>query len=245
MRLDDERINQIKDCFVPEGCSLPPEQFVQFVSDIEASIAEYENAESDGSSREVKKALARLWGLAQEDDPPIGQIRAAIEKLPKGALEFIERRLAAGTFLTSVTDFRQWARAADASDLVVAARRLSAYGASWQTGRSRGSGRRSGPRLEPTVGRAQRGGRPSNASKVNLIALLAMDWLRATGNEPQPGRDIGWGFGYLVHSVFGWINMLDEDDDSAHHALRQYWEAVEEGRTRTESEADEAQGNRR
>jgi hypothetical protein len=92
----------------------------------------------------------------------------------------------------------------------------------------------------------QRGGRPSNASKLNLIAFLAMDWFQATGNEPKPGRGSNTGFGALVYLVFEWLDLLDQDDasdESGLHVLRQYWEAVEEGtRDGPESAADEAQG---
>ena len=98
-------------------------------------------------------------------------------------------------------------------------------------GRSRGSGKRSGPRLKSLSVPVQRGGRPSNVDKFGLIAFLAIDWVCATGEEPKRGRDISQGFGYLVHAVFGWIDELDQDDDSVHHALRQYWEAVKEGVT--------------
>lgn len=195
---------------------------------IETSIAAHLDAEKDGAP-EVTKDLARLWRLAQEDDPSVGQIRAAIEKLSKGAVGFIDRRLSAGVFLPGVTDFRGWARSAKASDLLLATRILSSYGASWQVGRSRGSGQRSGPRLKPLSVAAQRGGRPSNVDKFGLIAFLATDWVFATGKEPKRGRGIAQGFGYLVHAVVGWIDELDQDDDSVQHTLRQYWEAVKEG----------------
>jgi hypothetical protein len=228
MQLNDDQKLQIEDALSTAGYSLGRQQLTQFVFNIGTSINAHLDAENDGSP-EVKKDLARLWRLAQEDDPPVGQIRAAIEKLSKGAFEFIDQRLSAGVFLPGVTDFRRWARSAEASDLVIAARTLSSYGASWQEGRSRGSGKRSGPRLKPLSVVAQRGGRPSNVDKLSLIAFLATDWVSATGKEPKRGRDLAQGFGYLVHAVFGWIDESDQDDDSVHHVLRQYWEAVKEG----------------
>ena len=174
--------------------------------------------------------------LSQEDDPSVGQIRAAIEKLSNGAAGFIDQRLSAGVFLPGVTDFRIWARSAKASDLLIATRTLSSYGASWQEGRSRGSGKAaSGPRLKPLSVAAQRGGRPSNVDKFGCIAL-ATDWVFATGKEPKRGRGIAQGFGYLVHAVFGWIDELDQDDDSVQHALRQYWEAVKRVRVERQPE---------
>jgi hypothetical protein len=228
MVLNDDQKLQIQEAVLTAGLSLPRQQLTRFVLSVETSIAAHLDAKS-GDSPQIKRDLARLWQLAQEDDLPVGQIRAAIEKLSKGALHFIDRRLSAGAFLPGVTDFRKWARSAKASDLVIAARGLSSYGASWQEGRSRGSGKRSSPRLMPLSGARQRGGRPTNVDKFSLISFLALDWVSATGEEPKRGRDVAQGFGYLVHAVFGWVDELDEDDDSVHHALRQYWEAVKEG----------------
>jgi hypothetical protein len=248
MRLTHDEKYQVEDSLNTAGYSLPRQQLVQFVSRIEASIAAYQDAHGGSSTREATKALTHLWKLtqkydpgkpAQENDKIVDHIREDIKNLPEGALEFVERRLSAGAFLPDVTDFRQWAQSADAPDLVVAARALSAFGASWAPGRSRGSGKRSGPRLEPIIGQAQRGGRPSNSGKFSLIADLAVDWVCVTGEQPKPGRGIETGFGYLAYSVFGWIDHLDEDDDSIHHALRQYWEAVSEGRNGSDGRASE------
>lgn len=52
---------------------------------------------------------------------------------------------------------------------------------------------------------------------------LAMDWLRASGETPKPGRSDGTGFGDLVHSVFQWLSL---PKGSAPYVLRQYWAAV-------------------
>jgi hypothetical protein len=251
MPLNDDQKLQIEDALATAGYCLPQQEFARLVSRIETSIAAYECTVGGSSPREAMNALERLWKLTQkydreeltrEHEPNIDDIRKAIETLPKGALEFIERRPSAAVFLPSGTDFRQWARSADASDLVVSARALSAYGACWQPGRSRGSGKRSGSRLEPIIEQTLRGGRPSNATEIGLIANLATDWLCVTGNEPKPGRDIGTGFGYLLCSVFEWLKMADEADNSDEdslHVLRQYWEAVKEGRNKPAEDAAE------
>ena len=113
---------------------------------------------------------------------------------------------------------------------VTALRRLTSDGARPVKGRSRGSGKRSAPRLEPTImgevrgdGTARhRGGRPRNDRHETLVMRLALGWLNATGESPKPGRSEGTGFGELVHSVFQWLEL----PDSAANALRQYWDTV-------------------
>jgi len=99
---------------------------------------------------------------------------------------------------------------------------LSAEGARWVAGRSRGGGKRSAPRLEPMAAR-DRGGRPGNEGHQDLVMHLAIDWLIATDKKPRPSRTDSNGFGDLVHCVFQWLNM---PDGSATYALRQYWAAT-------------------
>jgi hypothetical protein len=74
-----------------------------------------------------------------------------------------------------------------------------------------------------------RGGRPKNAAYQDLVMHLAMDWLRATGNAPKPGRSDSTGFGDLVHSLVQWLSL---PEGSAAHALRQYWADVKKGKAR-------------
>ena len=91
MPLNDDQKLQIQQALITAGYSLLQNQLTQFVLKIETSIAAHLDAENNDAP-EVEKNLSHLWQLAQDDDPPVGQIRAAIEKLSKGALGFIDRR---------------------------------------------------------------------------------------------------------------------------------------------------------
>lgn len=112
--------------------------------------------------------------------------------------------------------------------LVMALRVLTSSGARPVKGRSRGGGKRSGPRWEPIIMGEVRGagtarhhsGRPT--SDRTLVMHLALDWLTETGQPPKPGRSDNTGFGDLVHSVFQWLEL----PDSATNALRGYWDIV-------------------
>jgi hypothetical protein len=102
-------------------------------------------------------------------------------------------------------------------------------------GRSRGNGKRSASRMEPRImgvvrgtgAGANTGGRPRANARQDLVQCLAMDWLKATGAKPDPGRSDGKGFGDLVHRIFSWIG-----EPGATHALRTYWRAVSSMRSK-------------
>ena len=242
-RLDDEQQAQVRDCLKKEGLSLSPDRFERLIRDIEASIDHFLATGPQGAFREAHDALRELWELSHDDDPAVGVLRARIQGLPRRALEYVDRRVAiviAQLFPTEppVTRFQQWAADADPKMLIAATRVLSAEGGRIVRGRSRGTGTRSNPRLEPMVmgevrgggaGR-HRGGRPRNEDHRTLIMHLAIDWLIATEELPKAGRSDGTGFGDLAHSVFQWLGL---PEGSAAHALRQYWADVEKGKARS------------
>ena len=78
------------------------------------------------------------------------------------------------------------------------------------------------------TGNVQRGGRPDNGAKIDLVMRLALSWFHATGNKPKRGRSDKTGFGGLVFLVFGRLGIRDETDDesSVVHVLRQYWSLI-------------------
>jgi hypothetical protein len=171
--------------------------------------------------------------LSHENDPPVGLLRARTQALPRRAADYIDRRFPVvfkSLFSTRapVTRFQEWAATADAQRLICATRVLSAEGGQWVVGRSRGSGKRSGPRLEPSIrgqvrgaGGIRRGGRPDRADLQELIQQLHGDWLHATEALPNAGgRSDQTGFGDLVHSVFQWIG---ESEERVTYSLRRYW----------------------
>jgi len=136
--------------------------------------------------------------------------------------------------------FVEWARNATGEDLVIATQVLSAEGGQLIS-RSRGGGKRSAARLEPRIlGRvsgsregASVGGRPRHVAQGELIRNLALDWIRATGCEPSPGRSDRSGFGDLVHSVFQWL-----DEPAPDQALRRYWKEVEDAKALSAKKAE-------
>jgi hypothetical protein len=243
-RLDDEQRAQMRDCLRRESTRLSSAEFGRFVADVGESVASFRATPPEGPFRAAHDALRALWLMAHEDDPPIGQLRARLTDLPPAAREDVGRRapivlkrrgidIGSQPFGLPAQAFERldaWARTADAGKLIAALRVLTAQGAQIVTGQSRGSGKRSRPRIEPqTMGTvrgsisAKGGGRPDAADAANrreLVMHLAIDWARATGAPPKSGRSDQTGFGGLVHAVFGWLNL---PDGTASHALRSYW----------------------
>jgi hypothetical protein len=235
-RLNDEQRARVRNCLSKDGLSLPRDRFDRFIVGIEASVARFLAAPPQGTFRDAHDALRELWELSHDDYPPFALIRARIRKLPKQAVEYVDRRapiVIARLFPREppITQFQHWAAGADRKMLIKATRVLSAGGGRIVQGRSRGDGKRSDLRLEPVImdevrgagTRLHRGGRPENEGHRDLVMHLAIDWLGATSQSPKPGRSDGPGFGDLVHSVFQWLSL---PGGSAPYALRQYWVAV-------------------
>jgi len=251
-RLAEEQRAQVRDCLRKEQINLSQDQFERFVRNIEASIDRFlaATATPEGTSRKMHDALRALWKASHDDDPPIGQLRTRLQNLPKRAREYIGRR--APSVISrlfpgeSIGDgscalperaygwFLDWAMAADGSKLVTAVRVLSADGAGPVSGRSRSGRKRSRARIEPIIAgtkrggseQKDRGGRPDEAARRDLVMHLALDWSHATGAMPKPGRTNKTGFGDLVHSVFGWVLPEQETFGAATYALRNYWEEM-------------------
>lgn len=239
--LEDEHRARVRDCLVKDGLRPSEDDEHQLCADIAASIGAFlaeRNAES--TPRENHDALRALYVLAHEDDCPVGQLRARLGTLPKEALDYVSSRavhLIPRLFPdeTLAGGFLAWAATADREKLVEAVRVLGAEGGRLVAGRKRGPGKRSRPKLEPSIMGHVRGvgdseaksGRPGKAAQDKLVMHLALDWLRATGREPPRGRSDRTGFGDLVHSVFGWLG-----ENGADQALRRYWAEVKRTRIR-------------
>src|SRR5271166_4148369 len=132
--LDRERARIIEDCLRSEGIRLPKVRLRQFVSNIESDIALFFQARSEGTVRETHDQLRNLWKRAADDDPSPALIRLTIENLSNRTMEYLDRRfptVALRVFADrpSVTDFRSWARNADAGELIAVSRLLAAEGA--------------------------------------------------------------------------------------------------------------------
>jgi hypothetical protein len=132
--------------------------------------------------RVVRKAIRKLWQLASEADPPIGQIRALIKVLPEQVIrhfDYLARQeipkfYSMGEFRRTMArdhmgmpaveiealengGFRAWAAVANDRALMWAIQTLPVgVGVINVPGRSRGMGKRSRPRIEPILmGKAQ------------------------------------------------------------------------------------------
>jgi hypothetical protein len=99
--LDADQRRDIKNSV--NGFPLRRVRFDQFIHDIEDSLTHYQRAESEGSFREAHDALRELWNLSHdkvllkqspEADAQGEVIRKLIEKLPKKAAQYIDRRVA-------------------------------------------------------------------------------------------------------------------------------------------------------
>jgi hypothetical protein len=240
-QLDDEQRARLRDCLGKAGITPPSREFDRFVRDVEDSISVYLTTKLSATLRENHDALRAVWRPAHEDDPPVGMLRARVNKLPKTALEYINRRalrviprlFPGETFENSA--FLDWAEKAPGDKLVKALRVLAADGAQIVVGRSRGSGKRSSRRVEPMIlgevrgvgAKKREGGRPNRDAQRELVTNLALDWTSATGNAPERGRSDRTGFGDLVHSVFQWLLPAEQTAGRANYALRQHWSEVE------------------
>jgi hypothetical protein len=237
-RLNCEHHRRINDCLLKAGIRLPREAVNDFARNVETSINAFRMQRHDFSvaSRRSHEALRKLFLLSIEDDPPIGQIRSHICALPKICIEYLQMRASQvipGMVEAGGEQLLSWAKDADAKNLVEMIRAICGEGAK-RVSRSRGRGKRSGPRLEPLVfGQARgassgalKGGRPRQYGRDDLVMHLAIDWRIATDAEPSPSRSDHTGFGDLVHSVFQWL-----DEPTPDQALRRYWKAVEECRS--------------
>jgi hypothetical protein len=66
--------------------SLPTDRFQRFIGEIETSITAHLAAEPEGTDRDTDDALADLWSLSHENDPPVGLLRGRIKALPSCGL---------------------------------------------------------------------------------------------------------------------------------------------------------------
>lgn len=248
-RLDDEQRERVRDCLIKERIKLPKERFVRLIRDMEWSIDQFQrSAEGKGTFREAQDALRALWQRCNLEKPPYKVLRDDLEKLPREAIEWLARRARvviprlfdSETIGDDVSDppdrlavrFLAWVVGAEDQKFDVALRALSFEGEDVVPGRSRGGGKRSRPRAEPMIKGVVRGtdthgsrdGAPTLGAHHELVMHLALDWLHATGQKPQRGRDDKRGFGDLVHSVFDWLEVTRDPRQAAMYALRRYWD---------------------
>ena len=259
VRLDDEKRDRLKRCLRKSGDGVSNSGFEKFDHDVTRAMEIFleDTANNAMTGREVHNAIREIWKLANEPDPPVGQIRARIKALPEQVIrkfDYLGRQeipkfygpgispgLVGGdqTAMPRIEEealrnggFRSWAAVANDQSLIWAVLTLPPVtGLVIVQGRSRRTGKRSSPGVEPYINRIARGagdgmprvGRPSSLDfKISLIGKLAHAWERTTGTFPPVGRSDETGFGELIHCVFHWLRIGDQ----AEYALRQFWDEV-------------------
>jgi len=212
----------------------------RFVEAVAASVVQWRSASAmrpAAPTRQVHNAMRQLWLIASAPEPAIGLLKARLRALPSEAISAMEARaqlLWPRIFGAELPPcgLNGWSKTAEAADLVRGLRLITANGAAAVAGRSRLNGRQSRPSIEPMILGVVRGSPDASLSRLlqgrrpagtdDLVMLLAIDWLQATGKSPGPGRSDGKPFGALVHHVFGWLDK----EVGAEAALRRYWRSV-------------------
>jgi hypothetical protein len=202
-RLCEEHRRWLENCLTKANVPLI-EPVDKFLGRIRASINAFLCAERETPLRESHDALRKLWQLAHDPDPAIGQLRSRLRSLPPRALHYIDgraRRVIPRLFVGNSCEngLIAWADVASGDMLVRAVRVLSAEGGRPIPGRLRAKGKRSTAHLEPVIFGQARG------------ALGA----KPKGGRPQSGRSDGTGFGQMVHLVFDWLQEAGAEEPCA------------------------------
>jgi hypothetical protein len=249
MALDDEQKRQISDCLRKSSIDLATPQRLKLVERIEASIKKYMTSVPELTPGAVRKELETIYSLAEQADPPIGQIRSLVSKLSPQATDHIETRgeIVFPNLFPNYPysgDFKLWATDLPGLVLVDAVRMIVSTGGQLVQGRSRGEGRRSrahcAPRILGTVKGSsddtRRSGRPEKWLEFELVMHLASDWAISTEQFPDLRRSDHSGFGDLVHSVFQWCCLSEGE---ATYSLRRYKAEIEASENRERGRSEE------
>jgi hypothetical protein len=201
---------------------------------VEASVSAWISAkDAEVKPQENAHLQPLIQLLTSTREPSIGLVRTRATTLPRSIVRQIEGRAASisasiEAFRPIASDFKGWAKAAPATELISMLQSLLFQAGHLLPGRNRPNGRQSGHRFEPLVmGRGKglpeeqrkAGGRPQEEYLRLLISFLAVDWLLSTGLQPDKGRSDHPPFGAFVFMVFRWIG----EEDKAAHSLRTYW----------------------
>jgi hypothetical protein len=184
-RLDDEQQDRLKRCLRKAAADVSVIKLKALETALVRAIWTFltDKSEYAMTYREVHDAIRKLWQLASEPDPPMGQIRARIKALPEQVISHFDYlapqqipklysvgkigKVAARDHTgISIAErealhnggFRAWAAIAGDQVLILAIQTLlPASGVVEVQGRSRGMGKRSRRRIEPYIMGAVRG----------------------------------------------------------------------------------------
>lgn len=237
VKLDEHQRESLRRVLKQIGIRPTPATVDRFTLLIEGSIDAFRARQaSEINDGDLYNELRALWDRANRDDPPYGQIRARVKKLPLAAVDHImqeaapiwDRVLPGESYPTD--GFQAWAERASNNKLVEAILSFLSKGGARVRGRKRASGKRSASRFEPLLAGRIRGmpnpaveprsgGRPTAYAADELVRHLAYDWAEVTGQWPSGGRSQnGTCFRTLVRDVFDWLGLKTPDQ-----SLRRHW----------------------
>lgn len=162
--LGPDDVTRIADCLRPDNIRLSSSQMDAFVSDIREDIKTFQKVKKEARRfRETHNQLRRLWELAAKESPQLKPLRQAIGDLSSDATAYVDRRFPSVmerllAEQPKEVDFKSWAQTARTEILAHVSRLVAAEGAEIIPGPSRGPGKRSPPRVAPTVMGFTRGG---------------------------------------------------------------------------------------
>jgi len=255
VRLDEEQQDRLKRCLRRAVADVSDIKLKALETAVACAMVIFltDKSEYAMTYREVHDAIRKLWQLASKLDPPMGQIRARIKAIPEQVIrqfdylapQQIPKRYSMGKFGRAAArdhtgipiaerealrngGFRAWAAMAADQVLILAIQTLlPASGVVEVQGRSRGTGKRSRPRIEPYIMGTARGSglqmptssqmhsggrRPNLDFEFLLIGRLANAWEGATGIFPSACRSDETGFGELVYSVSSGLRWMDKQN---------------------------------
>jgi hypothetical protein len=233
----------------------PTKEIVErLINAVQASMATFSQAVPRSTRRERHDALRALVRLAEEEDPPVGMIRACIAKLSAfDGAEAEERahrlwsRIFPGESLESGFTLIAWSKTAPVAKLLEVVRTLFSDGGVIVEGRARPGGKRSKPHFEARILGQVRGA--ASPSRTTAEAPSASPEKRPP--PPGNGRPRADAAGDLVmnlaidwHQVTGHAVPPDRSDQSpfgafvhrvfgwldietAEQSLRRYREAMQ------------------
>jgi hypothetical protein len=234
----------------------PTKEVVErLIAAIEPLMAAFRLAASQSTRRERHDALRVLVRMADEEDPPVGMIRARIAKLSTFDLAEAEERayrqwsrVFPGESLESGFDFAAWLQTAKEKKLLEAVRTFFTDGGVVVPGRARPSGKHSKPRLEPLVLGQARGAYSPSRAKTEASATSPENRPPSPGNgrpRADAADDLVMHLAMDWHLVTGLEPQPGRSDQSAfgdlvHHvfgwlglgtaeqSLRRYWDDVQD-----------------
>ena len=234
----------------------PTKEIVErLVNAVQTSMATFSQAVPRSTRRERHDALRALVHMADEEDPPVGLIRARISKLAAVDIADAEERARAlwsrmfrDEGLVSDFNLIAWSKTAPVAKLLEVVRALFSDGGVVVQGRARPRGKRSKPHLEPYVLGQARGANSPSRTKAEASATSPENRPPLPGNgRPRADAEdalvmylaIDWALITGLESQPGRSDQKPFGDlvhrvfgwldlGTAEQSLRRYWDEVQD-----------------